>query len=376
MKEHLKSLRNAQKNLPQGTLENYAAQVNAKVQQFEDDQGQLTGKEIDEAQRLMEQTGEIQASRQQAQSRRAYSKELRKVVETADVVIQVLDARDPEGCRSEEIEKSVTIAGKKLVQVLNKIDLVPPQNARAWQRYLRSEFPVVLFKATQQEQQSKLAGGIKLHKKSFTENTELVDKLTGLSSAVGSENLLNILKNYARIGDKTKSKQTITVGVVGFPNVGKSSLINSLKRSRAAATGNQPGVTKVMQEIQLDKDIILLDSPGVILSTSEQADSLLLRQAVKVEELDDPMRPVEALLNRVPHDELLKLYKIGPFASVESLLSQVARKKGMLKSGGVGNLEEAARAVIRDFLNGKIKYCTAPPASALENVSSDEEMAE
>lgn len=54
MKEHLKSLRNAQKNLPQGTLENYAAQVNAKVQQFEDDQGQLTSKEIDEAQRLME----------------------------------------------------------------------------------------------------------------------------------------------------------------------------------------------------------------------------------------------------------------------------------------------------------------------------------
>ena len=54
------------------------------------------------------------------------------------------------------------------------------------------------------------------------------------------------MKNYARIGDKTKTKQTITVGVVGFPNVGKSSLINSLKRSRAAATGNQPGVTKVM----------------------------------------------------------------------------------------------------------------------------------
>ena len=59
----------------------------------------------------------------------------------------------------------------------------------------------------------------------------------------------------------------ITVGVVGFPNVGKSSLINSLKKQRSAATGNQPGVTKTMQEIQLDKNIVLLDSPGVILST-------------------------------------------------------------------------------------------------------------
>ena len=124
----------------------------------------------------------------------------------------------------------------------------------------------------------------------------------------------------------------------------------------------------------MDKDIILLDSPGVILSTTEQSDSLILRQAVKVEELDDPIRPVEALLNRVPHDEIMKLYKIAPFTSVESLLSMVARKKGMLKAGGVGNHEEAARAVIRDFLNGKIKYFTAPPT--IVEGDSDEEMAE
>jgi nuclear GTP-binding protein len=75
----------------------------------------------------------------------------------------------------------------------------------------------------------------------------MVDKMTSLSSTVGAENLLNILKNYARVD--SKNMQQITVGVVGFPNVGKSSLINSLKRQRAAATGNTPGVTKTMQEI-------------------------------------------------------------------------------------------------------------------------------
>ena len=58
------------------------------------------------------------------------------------------------------------------------------------------------------------------------------------------------------------------MGVIGFPNVGKSSLINSLKRQRAAPTGNTPGVTKAMQEIMLDKNIILIDSPGVVLSTN------------------------------------------------------------------------------------------------------------
>ena len=96
---------------------------------------------------------------------------------------------------------------------------------------------------------------------------EMVEQMLSGASAVGTDNLMNVLKNYARVEGQGKIKQTIYVGVVGFPNVGKSSLINSLKRSRAAAIGNTPGVTKTMQEIQIDKNIILLDSPGVVLCT-------------------------------------------------------------------------------------------------------------
>ena len=129
----------------------------------------------------------------------------------------------------------------------------------------------------------------------------MVDKMTSLSTSVGTENLMNILKNYARVDGDQKAKTLITVGVVGFPNVGKSSLINSLKRSKAAATGNTPGVTKQMQEIQLDKNIVLLDSPGVVLTNSEQSDSLILRSAVRVEDISDPIRPIEALINRIEH---------------------------------------------------------------------------
>lgn len=135
------------------------------------------------------------------------------------------------------------------------------------------------------------------------QNAEMVEKMTNASTAVGVDSLMNILKNYARIeGDDKKMKQLITVGVIGFPNVGKSSLINSLKRSKAAATGNTPGVTKSMQEIQLDKNIVLIDSPGVVLTTTEQTDSLVLRSAIKVEDLVDPMRPVEALVKRIDAD--------------------------------------------------------------------------
>lgn len=80
-------------------------------------------------------------------SKKAYVRELKKVVEASDVIIQVLDARDPEGCRSKELEAQILSAGKKVLLVVNKIDLVPPQNARMWQRYLRREFPCILFKS-------------------------------------------------------------------------------------------------------------------------------------------------------------------------------------------------------------------------------------
>ena len=197
--------------------------------------------------------------------------------------------------------------------------------------------------------------------------------MTNLSAAVGTENLLNILKNYARVDGDSKVKSLITVGVVGFPNVGKSSLINSLKRSKAAATGNQPGVTKQMQEIMLDKNIVLLDSPGVVLTTSEQSDSLILRSAVKVEDLLDPIRPVEALLNRIEHDQLLKYYRIAQFQNAEGFLAQVARKRGFLQSGGIANIDQSARMVIRDFLNGKLSFHTQPPVVDDEIMDDDED---
>ena len=154
--------------------------------------------------------------------------------------------------------------------------------------------------------------------------------------------------------------------------MGKSSLINSLKRSRAAATGNTPGVTKSVQEVQLDKNIILLDSPGVVLSTKENSDSLILRQAIKVEELIDPIRPVEAIIDRIENTELLKLYNLQKIGSVEEFLGAISRQKGMLKSGGVPNFDQAARTVIRDYLDGKMKFFT--PAPHCDGLDDEDEL--
>lgn len=94
-----------------------------------------------------------------------------------------------------------------------------------------------------------------------------------------------------------------------------------------------------------------------------------------MEELNDPIRPVTALLERVEREDVLDLYQIEEYQSVEQMLALVARRRGFLKQGGIANIEEAARSVLRDFLNGKISYFTAPPMSALLG-EEDEEMEE
>lgn len=136
--------------------------------------GGLTEQEIKEAEALMGETGEC-ATRVLMQSRRQYVKELRKVIEAADVVIQVLDSRDPEGCRNSELEQNVLKQNKKMLLIVNKIDLVPAQNARAWQKYLRREFPCILFKANTQNQSSNLATSTTIFKKSMTEKSDMAN---------------------------------------------------------------------------------------------------------------------------------------------------------------------------------------------------------
>ncbi|KAI5315534.1 hypothetical protein L3X38_044710 [Prunus dulcis] len=295
-------------------------------------------------------------------SDRAFYKELVKVIEASDVILEVLDARDPLGTRCIDMEKMVMKSGpnKHLVLLLNKIDLIPREAAEKWLSYLREELPAVAFKCNTQEQRSNL-GWKSSSKKSKPSN------LLQTSDCLGAETLLKLLKNYSR---SHEIKKSITVGVIGLPNVGKSSLINSLKRSRVVNVGSTPGLTRSMQEVQLDNNVKLLDCPGVVMLRSKENDaSIALRNCKRIEKLEDPIAPVKEILKLCPDRLLVTLYKLPSFDSVDDFLHKVATVRGKLKKGGIVDISAAARIVLHDWNEGKIPYYTMPPVRNQEEPS-------
>jgi len=149
--------------------------------------------------------------------------------------------------------------------------------------------------------------------------------------------------------------------VIGYPNVGKSSIINSLKRSKAANVSANPGCTKTLQTIKLDHHISLIDSPGVLFAAGESQADLVLRNCVKVEQMEDPISAVVDLVSKVPSESLMEVYRIAAFSSPQEFISHVAHKRGKLKAGGVPNLAAAAISILKDWTNGVIPFYTLPP---------------
>lgn len=284
-------------------------------------------------------------------SRKAFYREFKRVVEESDVLLEVLDARDPMGCRAKAVEAAILEkGGKKIVLVLNKIDLVPQEVVTQWLTYLRHEFPTVAFRCNTQTQKNRLART----KGDF----DTMDALDG-AACLGGDNLLELLKNYCR---SQSLKKSITVGIIGYPNTGKSSLINSLCRSKVAPEGARPGFTRTVQEIKLDKDVILLDCPGIVFSnTEENSADIVLRNAVEMEKIADPVPVVDAVLRRCPRERLMELYQIPVYRSSEEFLAHVSHKIGRLKKGGIPDYRAAAISVLRDWQTGKIKFFTLPP---------------
>lgn len=286
-----------------------------------------------------------------------YMKDLQKLLEVSDIVIQVLDARDPQNSRSLAVEAQVVGANKKLILLLNKVDLVPQDVNERWISHLKTQYPTIGFKAAQ--------SGAYHNRENMDLQKAEDGLLTNSSAVIGGEKLLQLLKNYSRNG--AGSAGQVTVGVIGFPNVGKSSVINSLLRRKAVNTGGRSGITREIQVVNLDSKLKLVDSPGVLFDQGEDMyASLVLRNALNIDEMKDAAGMLENVIGRFPKQDLILFFKVPDFDTAQEFLMNVAQIRGHMRKGGRLDLESAARSVLRDFSTGKFRFYEKPPVSKPE----------
>ncbi|KAK1767056.1 nucleolar GTP-binding protein [Phialemonium atrogriseum] len=263
------------------------------------------------------------------QSKRIWN-ELYKVIDSSDVILHVLDARDPLGTRCRSVEKYLREEAphKHMVFVLNKTDLVPTSVAANWVRTLRKEYPTCAFKANVQ-------------------------------NSFGKGSVIQLLKQFSILH---KDRKQISVGLVGYPNVGKSSIINTLRGKVVCPTAPIPGETKVWRYVTLIKRIYLIDAPGIVPPNQQDTpEDILLRGVVRVENVSNPEQYIPAVLKKCKRHHVERTYELTDWETHIQFLELLARKGGRLLKGGEPDLDAVAKMVLNDFMRGKIPWFTPPP---------------
>jgi len=262
------------------------------------------------------------------QSKRIWN-ELHKVIDSSDVVLCVLDARDVPGTRCRHLETYLKkhAPHKHLVFVINKCDLVPSWAARKWVALLAKERPTLAFHAS-------------------------------MTRSFGKAALIGLLRQFAKL---MADKKTISVGIVGYPNVGKSSVINTIKRKKVCKTAPIPGETKIWQYITMTRRIFLIDCPGVVYDDGADETDLVLRGVVRAERLPDPSEFVQPILDRCKREHVERVYGVSGWTTDEDFMEKVARKQGRLLKGGEPDYHQIGVNIINDFQRGKLPYFIGPP---------------
>ncbi|KAG2433073.1 hypothetical protein HYH02_012777 [Chlamydomonas schloesseri] len=361
-------------------------------------------------------------------------RQLWRVLERSDIVVQVVDARDPLLYRSEDLEAMARElhASKSSLLLLNKADLLPPHVRTAWADYfdkagveyafwsayaviqeqqaLRSEAaalgvePAVLKKlqALQAAEAAEAAAayaarreaaagagpgpgssgsgaaaaaaGAAVPKDPVKEDPRIkildVDELLDLFEAKCCAAVAAAGADDPRAGDTDRKHM---VGLVGYPNVGKSSTINALFGAKKTAVAPTPGKTKHFQTLHVSPDCVLCDCPGLVMPkfAKSRAD-MVAAGVVPIDRLTDIRQPVDVVARRCGRDQLARVYgiKLPPALkhlppssppTAEQLLRAYAVLRGWTAGSGLPDETRAGRQILRDYTNGKLVYCLLPP---------------
>ena len=237
---------------------------------------------------------------------------VRDVIEDSDVLLLIMDSRMVEESRNHEIETKVAASHKPLIYVINKADLVDKKSLEKWQRILK---PCVFVSAT-----------------------------------------MHLGGSYLReaIMKKAPSTGQFNVGVLGYPNTGKSSIINMLKGKGSAKTSSKSGYTTGVQKVRINKRMSVLDTPGVFPYREKDEAKHMLMSARTFGDVKDPEATCIKFLETYS-DQAEEFYGVKHDKDPEVVLERIAVKLKKMKKGGEPDINSTARMIIRAWQTGKIK---------------------
>lgn len=254
-------------------------------------------------------------------------------IKLIDLVIELVDARIPLSSRNPDIDRLA--AGKFRIVLLNKSDLADPACNRQWVQYFEQQIHVL-------EVNSKAGSGVKA--------------IQGLVQEACKEKI----ERDRRRGIVNRPVRAM---VVGIPNVGKSTFINSFAGKACTKTGNKPGVTKGKQWIRLNKGLELLDTPGILWPKFE--DQQVGMRLAFIGSMNDEVILVDELacdlircLQQLYPQALSKRYDIDGTGEPPQVLAQIAERRGCYGRGQELELERAAGLLMEDFRSGRLGRLT------------------
>jgi len=279
-------------------------------------------------------------------------RQLWRVIERSDLIIQIVDCRNPLLFRSSDMEKYVTevSALKKNMILLNKADYLTTKQREQWASWMKDNIGstrFAFFSAIQEDEEDE-------------EDSEA--GFDDVCEVLTSQRLLQLFRTFKR-----HESENLTVGFTGYPNVGKSSSINKLLNSKKVRVSETPGKTKHFQTLVLADDITLCDCPGLVMPSvvASKAD-MVLNGILPVDQLRDHVPSMLLMLQHIPtHFFEFKYGMVLPqepeILSVEEVLTALAMIRGFMAVGGRADQSRAARVILKDYVSGKLCYCLAPP---------------
>lgn len=253
------------------------------------------------------------------------NKAMREALPDIDLVIELLDCRLPMSSQNPLIAD--LCKNKPCIKVLSKADLADDAVTALWQTHFEANAQVKTLRSEPN--------------RTDTTSTllRLIDEL---------------------VPEPAKSRTHVLAMISGIPNVGKSTLINTLVGRKAAHTGNEPAITKGLQRIRLHERLILLDTPGILwpkLHNQHSAYRLAASGAIKdtaIDATDVAFFLADFLLQHYPQ-QLRERYSLDALPSSElALLEIIGRQRGCLRGGGHVELDKVASILLTEFRSGQL----------------------